>query len=312
MATTVTRSQAQQLPIRRRRSRRQWLNIRNGLLFTAPGIIGLLWFFAYPIAASFFYSFTNYDGLHNLSWAGLSNYVNLTKDSVFWTSLYNTAYFVVFSVPLNLVTAFLLALLLNQRWIRGLAFFRTIFFIPSIVPLISSAVLFLWIFNPQYGLINTLLSYVGITGPGWLNDPAWAKPALIVMGLWSVGGWMVIFLAGLQNVPLEQYEAAELDGASAWQRLVHITLPFMSPYFLFNAINGLILSFQFFLQPFVMTQGGPAESTTMYAVYLYQNAFQYYRMGYASAMGWILFVIIAVLTYILFKSSARRVYYGGS
>ncbi len=310
MATTIAESRAGHLPLRRGRGRRNWLNLRDGLLFTAPGIIGLLWFFAYPIAASFFYSFTSYDGLHSLSWVGLSNYTNLLKDGVFWTSLYNTAYFVLFSVPLNLLAAFLMALLLNQNWIRGLAFFRTIFFIPSIVPLIASSVLFLWIFNPQYGLINTLLSYVGINGPGWLNDPTWAKPALIIMGLWSVGGWMVIFLAGLQNVPVEQYEAAQLDGASAWQRLVHITLPFMSPYFLFNAINGLILSFQYFLQPYVMTQGGPAESTTMYAVYLYQNAFQYYRMGYASAMGWILFVIIAVLTYILFKSSARRVYYG--
>ncbi len=310
MVTTIAESRAGHLPLRRGRGRRNWLNLRDGLLFTAPGIIGLLWFFAYPIAASFFYSFTSYDGLHSLSWVGLSNYTNLLKDGVFWTSLYNTAYFVLFSVPLNLLAAFLMALLLNQNWIRGLAFFRTIFFIPSIVPLIASSVLFLWIFNPQYGLINTLLSYVGINGPGWLNDPTWAKPALIIMGLWSVGGWMVIFLAGLQNVPVEQYEAAQLDGASAWQRLVHITLPFMSPYFLFNAINGLILSFQYFLQPYVMTQGGPAESTTMYAVYLYQNAFQYYRMGYASAMGWILFVIIAVLTYILFKSSARRVYYG--
>lgn len=308
MATTVAQTSAQPL---RRRSRANRRNLRNGLLFTAPGIIGLLWFFAYPIAASFFYSFTSYDGLHRMSWVGITNYTNLLSDNVFWTSLYNTAYFVLFSVPLNLLVAFIMALLLNQRWIRGLAFFRTIFFIPSIVPLIASSVLFLWIFNPQYGLINTLLSYVGITGPGWLNDPAWAKPALIIMGLWSVGGWMVIFLAGLQNVPVEQYEAAQLDGASAWQRLVHITLPFMSPYFLFNAINGLILSFQYFLQPFVMTQGGPAESTTMYAVYLYQNAFQFYRMGYASAMGWILFIIIAIFTYILFKSSARRVYYGG-
>ncbi len=310
MATTVAESPAR--PLRRRRSRRQWLNLRNGLLFTAPGIIGMLWFFAYPIAASFFYSLTSYDGLHSISWVGLSNYVNLFKDDVFWTSLSNTAYFVVFSVPLNLLGAFLLALLLNQRWIRGLAFFRTIFFIPSILPLVATSVLWIWVFNPQYGLVNTLLGYVGINGPGWLNDPVWSKPALIIMGLWSVGGWMVIFLAGLQNVPVEQYEAAQLDGASAWQRLVYITLPFMSPYFLFNAINGLILSFQYFLQPFVMTQGGPAESTTMYAVYLYQNAFQYYRMGYASAMGWLLFVVIAVFTFILFKTSARRVYYGGS
>jgi multiple sugar transport system permease protein len=287
--------------------------LRNGLLFTAPGIIGLLWFFAYPILASLFYSFTSYDGIHTLSWIGLDNYVNLAHDSVFWESLYNTAYFVLFSVPINILTAFGLALLLNQRWIPGLAFFRTLFFIPSIVPLISSAVLWLWIFNPQYGLINTLLSYVNITGPGWLNDPSWSKPALIILGIWGVGGWMVIFLAGLQNVPVELYEAAELDGASAWARLLHLTVPFMSPYFLFSAINQLIFGFQYFLQAFVMTQpvGGPAESTTFYSLYLYQNAFQYYRMGYAAAMGWILFILVAILTYVLFKSSARRVYYGG-
>lgn len=296
---------------RKRLSPRERTNLRNGLLFTAPGIIGLLWFFAYPILAALFYSFTSYDGLHTLSWVGFSNYVNLAHDHLFWESLYNTAYYVVFSVPLTILVAFLLALLLNQSWIPGLAFFRTIFFIPSIVPLISSTVLWLWIFNPQYGLINTVLSYLNITGPGWLNDPAWAKPALVLMGVWSVGGWMVIFLAGLQNVPAELYEAAELDGASASARLIFLTLPFMSPYFLFSAINNLIFGFQYFLQAFVMTQGGPAESTTFYSLYLYQNAFQYYRMGYASAMGWILFIIVALCTFILFKSSARRVYYGG-
>jgi multiple sugar transport system permease protein len=295
----------------RRLSAHTRINIRNGLLFTAPGIIGLLWFYAYPILAALFYSFTSYDGIHTLSWVGLDNYVNLAHDSLFWESLYNTIYYVIISVPVNILAAFGLALLLNQRWVPGLAFFRTLFFIPSIVPLVSSSVLFLWVFNPQYGLVNTLLSYIGVSGPGWLNDPTWAKPALIIMGIWGVGGWMVIFLAGLQNVPLEQYEAAQLDGASSWGRLRHITIPFMSPYFLFSAINGLIFGFQYFLQAFVMTQGGPAESTTFYSLYLYQNAFQYYRMGYAAAMGWILFVVVALLTYALFKSSARRVYYGG-
>lgn len=295
---------------RPRLSGRDRINLRNGLLFTLPGIIGLLWFFAYPIAASLFYSFTSYDGIHTLSWLGFDNYVNLAHDHLFWESLYNTAYYVVFSVPINILAAFLLALLLNQRWIPGLAFFRTLFFVPSIVPLVSSSVLWLWIFNPQYGLVNTLLSYLNISGPGWLQDPAWSKPGLIIMGIWGVGGWMVIFLAGLQNVPVELYEAAQLDGATALARLRHLTIPFMSPYFLFSAINGLIFGFQYFLQAFVMTQGGPAESTTFYALYLYQNAFTYYRMGYAAAMGWILFVIVALCTFILFKSSARRVYYG--
>jgi multiple sugar transport system permease protein len=192
-----------------------------------------------------------------------------------------------------------------------MAVFRTIFFVPSIVPLVASSVLWLWIYNPQGGLLNTLLGYVGLPGPGWISDPDWAKPALILMGVWGVGGWMVIFLAGLQGVPVEQYEAAELDGASWFRRLLHITIPFMSPYFLFSAINGLIFGFQYFAQAFVMTQGGPANATTMYALYLYQNAFQYYRMGYAAAMGWILFVIVGVCTYLFFRTSASRVYYGG-
>jgi multiple sugar transport system permease protein len=309
VAIPLARSHAQ--APRGRPSRREWINIRNGLLFTSPGIIGLLWFNLYPVLASLFYSFTHYDGLHRISWAGLGNYTDLVADSVFWQSLYNTAYYVVLSVPLNMLVAFMMALLLNQRGIWGMAFFRTIFFIPSVVPLISSVVLWLWILDPQNGLVNSVLGYLNISGPGWLSDPSWAKPALILMGLWAVGGWMVIFLAGLQNVPVEQYEAAELDGATSFARLLHITIPFMSPYFLFAAINGLIFGFQYFAQAYVMTQGGPANATTMYALYLYQNAFQYYRMGYASAMGWILFVLVALCTYILFKSSARRVYYGG-
>ncbi len=307
------------LPLDRVHARTPWgrlsrsgrRNLRNGLLFTAPGIIGLLWFYAYPVLASLFYSFTSYDGLHTLSWVGWRNYSDLARDGLFWQSLFNTAYYVVLSVPLTILCAFGLALLLNRKDIWGLAFFRTIFFIPSIVPLISSTLLWLWLFNPQYGLINTVLGYVGINGPGWLNDPNWAKPALVIMGLWSVGGWMVIFLAGLQNVPVELHEAAELDGASPLGRLLHITVPFMSPYFFFSAISNLIFGFQYFLQAFVMTQGGPAESTTFYSLYLYQNAFQYYRMGYASAMGWILFLLVAACTFVLFKSSARYVYYGG-
>lgn len=297
---------------RQRLSQREWRNIRNGLLFTAPGIIGLLWFNLYPIVASLYYSFNQYDGLHALKWTGWDNYVSLMQDPVFWQSLYNTFYYVIISVPLNILAAFSMALLLNQKNIRGLAFFRTIFFIPSVVPLISSVVLWLWILNPQQGLVNTLLGLFNISGPGWLSDPSWAKAGLILMGLWSVGGWMVIFLAGLQNTPVEQYEAAELDGANAWQKLLRITLPFMSPYFLFSAINGLIFAFQYFAQAFVMTNGGPANATTFYSLYLYQNAFQYYRMGYASAMGWLLFLIVAACTYVLFRSSARRVYYGGA
>ncbi|MCL4543850.1 MAG: sugar ABC transporter permease [Chloroflexi bacterium] len=297
---------------RHRTSAAAWRDFRAGLLFGAPAIIGLLVFSVYPILSSLVDSFTAFDMIRPAKFIGLDNYVALfTQDPLFWSTLYNTAYYVVFSVPLGIIVAFGLAMLLNQK-VGGLSIYRTIFYLPSITPFVATAVLWVWVFNPQYGLLNTLLAFIGIQGPGWLSDPDWSKPALIIMSVWSVGGLMVIFLAGLQGVPQEQYEAAQIDGANRFQLLRHVTIPFMGPYFLFGLITGLIGGFQYFTQVYVMTQGGPANSTNMYSLYLFLNAFSYFKMGYASAMAWILFLLIGLCTVIVFRSSVSRVYYGGS
>jgi len=296
---------------RRHMSRQEKQDLLNGLLFAAPAIIGFILFVAYPIGASVYYSFTSYSILQPGRWVGLENYRELlTEDPIFYTSLSNTLYMAVVTIPLSIFLAMALAMLLNLK-VRGQSFYRTIFYLPTIVPFVASSLLWLWIFNPQYGLINTLLWYVGIRGPGWLGDPAWAKPALVIMLLWGVGNWMIIYLAGLQDVPQELYEAAEIDGARWWDKTRHLTLPFMSPYILYSLILQLIGIFQYFTQPQVMTQGGPVDSTRVYALYLYDNAFRFFRMGYASAMAWLLFIVVVILTVVIFKSSARRIYYAG-
>lgn len=288
-------------------------NLLNGLLFCSPAILGLAVFTAYPVVSSLYYSFCNYPMLKPPVWVGAANYRTLVSDPVFYTSLYNTVFYAVFATPLGIATAFLLAVLLNQK-VRGMALFRTMFFVPSIVPMVAGSVLWLWLLNPQYGLINTLLGWLHCPiEPKWLADPAWSKPALILMSTWGIGGWMLVYLAGLQDVPRELHEAAELDGAGPVQRMRHITLPFMSPHLFFTLIMGLIGAAQYFTQAYVMTngQGGPVDSTRFFSLYLFQNAFQYWKMGYACAMAWVLFVVILTFTLILFKSSARYVYYGG-
>lgn len=291
-------------------------NLVRGLLFCAPAIVGLLCFTAYPIAASFYYSFTRYSVMKPPHWVGVANYANLVHDELFWKSLWNTLYFAGLAVPLGILTALGLALLLNLR-VRGQAVYRTCFYIPSIVPLVAGSVLWVWLFNPQNGAINALLRPVlhvfGLEPPGWFADPAWAKPAIILWSLWGVGGSIVIFLAALQDVPRELLEAAEVDGAGALHRLRHITLPFISPQILFVLIMGLIGAFQFFTPAYVMTRGagGPVDATLFYSLYLFNTAFADFKMGYACALAWILFVLILGFTMLLFKSSARRVYYGG-
>jgi len=307
----------------------------QGLSFCLPTIIGLLGLMAYPMVASLYYSLCNYTVLRPPRFLGGDNYAHLMHDELFWRSLYNTAVFAVWAVPLGILVAFLLALLLNVK-VKGMAFYRTIFFIPSIVPLVASSVLWIWLLNPQVGGINFLLDRVGadralgafasaapgladklgLAGgklPGWLADPAWAKAGIIIWSVWGVGGSIVIFLAGLQSVPAELYEAAEVDGASAWHRVRHITIPFMSPYLFFTLLMGLIGAFQFFTPAYVMTNGsgGPVDSTTFYSLYLFNTAFADFKMGYACAMAWILFAIIVVGTIVVFRTSARYVYYGG-
>jgi multiple sugar transport system permease protein len=287
-----------------------------GYLFISPWLLGFLFLAAGPILLSLFMSFTQWSMLSAPRWVGLTNYQEiLFNDPLVYTSLWNTAYYVLFSVPLAVLLSLFLALLLNRK-IAGISFFRTVFFLPSVTNMVAVSILWMWVFNPEFGLLNRGLAMIGITGPLWLQSEAWAKPALILMSLWGVGGGMIITLAALQNIPAELYEAAELDGARSWRKLVHITLPLISPALFFNLIMNIIGSFQVFTQAFVMTasssegsEGGPNNATLFFVLYLYKKAFQQFKMGYASALAWILFLIILVFTAVQFKLSRRWVYY---
>jgi len=279
--------------------------------FISPWLLGLAVFTLYPVAASFYYSLCDYSVLQPARYLGVTNYRALVGDEVFWIGLRNTAVYAAFALPLGLVVSLGLALLLNTG-VRGMALYRTFFFLPALVPLVALAVLWLWIFNGEQGVLNYGLSLFGIRGPGWLADPAWTKPALVIAGTWSVGQAIVIYLAGLQDVPVHLYEAADLDGANWWSRIRHVTLPMISPVILFNLIMGIIGALQYFTVPYVMTpQGQPARSAYFYIMYLYDNAFVYLKMGYASAMAWILFVIIILLTALALRLTARHVHYEG-
>ncbi|OQA47509.1 MAG: Lactose transport system permease protein LacF [Chloroflexi bacterium ADurb.Bin325] len=296
----------------RRLSREERHSLRIGLLFISPWVIGFLAFRLIPFIMSFYYSFTFYPVLETPKWIGLDNFVQLFKDPRFLTSLYNTAYYSFFAVPLATFAGILLAMLLNMK-VRGMSIWRTIFYLPSITPVVATSLVWLWMFNPRAGVINFVLSLVGIRGPGWLGSPVWAKPALILMSLWGVGGAVVIYLAALQDVPRELVEAAQLDGANVPRQIWHVTLPMISPVILFNVITGLIGAFQFFTEVHVMTggSGSPADSTMMMSIYLWQTAFRFFKMGYASAQAWVLFVIIVIFTVIMFRVSGKLVYYGG-
>ncbi|MEZ4615374.1 MAG: sugar ABC transporter permease [Caldilineaceae bacterium] len=296
----------------RRLTRKEWQSLRNGLLFISPWIVGFLAFRVYPFFASLYYSFTFYPILDRPKWVGLSNYTDLFADTRFLTSLYNTTYYALGAVPLAAVVGILLAMLLNTN-VRGLSFFRTIYFLPSITPVVASAIVWLWMFDPINGVVNYLLDQVGISGPGWMGSPQWSKPALIIMAMWSVGGAVVIYLAALQDVPRELLEAAELDGANLAQKIRSVTLPMISPVILFNVVTGLIGAFQYFTEVHVMTggTGSPADSTLMMSIYLYQSAFQFFKIGYASAQAWVLFLIVILFTALMFRISGRLVYYGG-
>lgn len=295
-------------------SRRERHNFRTGLLFLMPWIIGFLAFTLYPMAASFIYSFSIYHSRRPLEWVGLENYASLFSDKLFWQSLNNTLYMVAIAVPLSLLLSFICALLLNLK-VRGQSIYRVIYFLPSIVPTVAGTILWLWLLNPQVGLINNLLGNLGIDGPNWFKDPDWAKPGLIMLGIWGMGGTIMIYLSSLQDVPTSLLEAAELDGASWLQRLWHITIPMVSPITLFNLITGVIAMFQYFAQAYVVgggdNLGQPLNSTLFYSVYLYQSAFLFLKMGYASAMAWVLFIVILVCTLLLFKISERFTYYAG-
>jgi multiple sugar transport system permease protein len=289
---------------------------REFYLFIFPWIIGLILFDAGPILASLVVGFTNWSLLEAPTWAGVQNYVTMFNDPLFATSLWNSAYYGFFSVGLGLIVSFSLALLLNQK-VVGMPLFRTVFYLPSVVSGIAVALLWGNILHPDFGLINTMLSWVGIKGPGWLSSPLWSKPALILMSLWAAGGSMVIYLAGLQSVPAHLYEAAEIDGAGPVQKFWSVTVPMMSPVIFYNLIVGIIASLQNFVLVLIMTQGlssqpgGPANSTMMYGLYLYLNAFRFFKMGYASALAWVLLVIIIIITAVQFRLARTWVFYEG-
>lgn len=292
---------------------RQRLSLRTresiaGYLFIAPAVVGFIVFLAGPFLASLLISFTDYKLLVAPQWVGLDNYRALMVDPLFWQSLKVTFQYAIIALPLGLVLSLGLAVLLNQK-VRGISFWRTIYYLPAVVSGVAVAVLWSWILNPEFGLLNLLLRYFGIRGPHWLSDTRTALPALIVISLWGVGGSMVIYLAGLQGIPTELYEAAELDGAGAWRRFISVTLPMLSPVIFFNLVLGVIGSFQFFTEPFIMTRGGPENSTLTYMLYLYRNAFNYFKMGYASALAWVFFALVLVLTLAVFRSSPMWVHY---
>jgi multiple sugar transport system permease protein len=298
---------------RRRQSLAQ-REARWAYIFIAPWLIGFLIFTAGPMIASLYFSLTRYNIIDAPTWIGLSNYRRaFLDDPLFWHSLKITLYFASLALPLRLVIGFFLAVLLNQK-IPGVNIWRTIYFFPSVVAGVAVAILWLRIFNPRLGILNPFLESVfGIKGPGWLNDPHWAIPALVIMSLWGVGGSMIIYLAGLQGVPTTLYDAAKVDGANTWQRFRHVTLPMMTPVIFYNLVLGLIGAFQFFTEVYVATDGdgGPVRSTLFYNLYLYQNAFRFFDMGYASALAWILFLIVLALTALVFRSSTMWVYYEG-
>lgn len=283
----------------------------KGLAFCSPWLIGFIFLGVVPIFASLYFSFTNYSILQPPRWAGLTNYIDmLTSDRLFRVALGNTLFYTVFSNLIGGTVALVLAMLLNMK-VRGLAIYRTAFYIPVIVPTVASAIIWLYLLNPQVGVFNFILNLFHIAPIPWLTDPAWSKPSLIMMSLWSIGNTIVIFLAGLQDIPVELLEAAELDGATGFQQILSIKLPMISSVIFFNLIMGLIGSFQIFSQAYVMTAGGPADSTLFYALYLYNSAFKFFKMGYASALAWVLFVIILGTSMLVFRSSDRWVYYSG-
>ena len=285
--------------------RRRWL---GGYLCASPWIIGFIVMGGGPMLFSLVMSFCDFDVINPARLTGLGNYEYMfTKDELFRRSLGNTA-FMIIGVPLGMVVSLLMAMLLNAK-VRGIAIWRTFFYLPAIVPMVAASIMWIWIFNPQGGFLNRVIEAVGLRGPLWLQDQAWSKPAIILMGLWGAGGGMIIWLAGLKSIPQVLYEAAAVDGAGAWRKFLHVTLPQLTPYIFFNFVMGTIHTFQIFGQAFIMTQGGPANSTLFYVYHLFNNAFRYGHMGYAAAMAWVLFVIVFALTLVQMVLSKRWVHY---
>jgi multiple sugar transport system permease protein len=303
-----------------RLTRTERKNLRTGLLFISPWLIGFFAFTLYPALASLYYSFTNFKILQSPQWIGLDNYAELLRDPLFWKSLGNTLYLTLIGVPLSVLVALSIALLLNRRSLHGIGIFRTIFYLPVVIPAVAAAVLWIFLLNPSNGLVNQILAAVGIDGPGWFFDPAWAKNGLVLLMVWAAGDVVIIYLAALQGVSKALYDAAEVDGAGAWVKLRHVTIPMISPAILFNLIVGAIGAFQYFTQAYVIGNGvargtndvsigGVQNSLLMYGLHLYNNGFRYFRMGYASALAWLLLLTILGATVALLWASRKRVYY---
>lgn len=285
-------------------------DLRDGLLFTSPFILGVLALWVGPMLYSLYLILHDWNMLTAPKFIGLGNFERMLNDPLVGKSLVNTAYYTFLGVPLQLLVAFSLAVMLNQQ-IRGLGIYRTVYYLPSITPAVAFAVVWIQILNPEFGVLNQVLSWFGLGPVNWLFNPAWSKPALIIMILWLTGFQMIIFLAGLQSVPKELQEAAEIDGANTWRRFVTVTIPIISPIILFNMIISIIGSFQVFTAVFIMTDGGPQDSTLFMVLYLYRNAFELFKMGYAASLAWVLFLIIMTFTAIQFFFANRWVYYEG-
>lgn len=293
----------------------------NGYLFVLPWIISLLVFTAYPVIASFYFSLTRYTVLNPPTFIGLGNFNTMaTKDPLYWQAVWNTAFFTFFSVPLGLLVALLLALMLNTRS-KGIGIYRTLYYLPGLMPTVATAMVWYILLDPRWGLVNAGLGVMGLPEPGWLRSATWSKPALILIAVWSTTGVpMLIFLAGLKDVPKSLLEAATIDGANAFQRLIRVILPLLTPTIFFNLIIGIINSFQVFALAFVASsvgsQGsvqnvGPLNSLMMYVIHIYRNGFRYFEMGYASAMAVVMFVVLIGVTFLLVRSSDSWVYYEG-
>lgn len=297
----------------RRRISPRTRNTINGLLFASPWLLGLLMFWIYPTLASAYYSFTKFNAVQSPTWVGVSNYIELfTQDDDFWMAVYNTLYFAVVSIPLAIILAFGLAMMLNAK-IRFQTVYRTVYFLPTLVPEVALALVWVYLFTPGTGLINIPFDWLGIRGPCWLTCEAWARPTLVLLALWIIGQQIILYLAGLQDVPQDLYDAAQVDGANFWHRFRHVTVPMMTPVVFFHLVTSVIGALQFFTIPYIMTGGTgfPGGSTMFYSIYLYKNAFQYFTMGYASALAWLLFTVTLVITLVIFRSARLWVFYAG-
>ncbi len=280
-------------------------------LFASPWLIGFALWTAAPMLGSLGLSFTRYDVVTPPEFTGFENYVKmLAGDPLVWQSLKVTTLYVLGAVPLQVIGSLLLALLMNQR-VPAIAGFRTIYYMPSVIAGVPVALLWMWIFNPEFGIVNNLLDDLGISGPQWLFSESWVIPAFVIMSVWNIGAPMVVYLAGLQGIPQHLYEAAEIDGAGPWAKLLNVTLPMISPIAFFNAVMQIISSFQIFTPAYVMTKGGPANASLFIGLYLYNNAFRQFQMGYAAALAWLVFMIILALTLLVIRTSPYWVYYEG-